>query len=54
MARLKAKLAQTPDVRQDLVDRVRAEIENGTYDTIEKVRAAAERLLAELREDGFL
>ncbi len=54
IARLKAKLAEAPSVRQELVDRVKAEIENGTYDTIDKVRQAAERLLAELREDGIL
>lgn len=54
IARLKAKLAALPDVRESLIARVTAEIEAGTYDTIDKVRIAAERLLAELREDGVL
>jgi len=54
IARLKAKLAQVPEVRQELVDRIRSEIEAGSYDTIDKVQAAAEKLLAELKEEGFL
>ncbi len=53
IARLKAKLASLPEVRHDLVERIRAEIEAGTYDTIEKVHKAAERLLQELKEEGF-
>ena len=54
IARLKAKLAEVPEIRQELIDRVKAEIEAGSYDTIDTVRAAAEKLLAELREDGIL
>ena len=54
LARLKAKLATVPELREDLVNRVKAEIEAGTYDTIDKVQIAAEKLLAELREDGIL
>ena len=54
IARLKAKLAAVPEVRQELVERVRAEIEAGSYDTIDKVTSAAEKLLAELKEDGIL
>ena len=54
MARLKAKLAAAPEIRQELVARVRAEIEAGSYDTIDKVKTAAEKLLAELKEDGIL
>ncbi len=38
-ARLLSKLKDLPDVRQDLVSRVRAEIANGTYDTPDKVDA---------------
>jgi hypothetical protein len=36
--------ADTSEVRQDLVDRVRAEIAAGTYDTEEKWEAALDRL----------
>jgi len=53
IARLKAKLASIPEVRHELIERIRAEIEAGTYDTIEKVQKAAERLLEELKEEGF-
>lgn len=42
-----AKLADMPDVRQELVGHVRAEIEAGTYDTLEKV----DQLLDELAQD---
>jgi anti-sigma28 factor (negative regulator of flagellin synthesis) len=37
-----------PDVRQELVARVKAEIEAGTYETPEKLEIAARRLLEEL------
>ena len=48
-ARLKSLLARVPDVRQDLIERVRAEIEAGTYETEEKLDIALGRLLDELR-----
>ena len=54
VARWKAKLAETPAIRQELVDAVRAEIEAGSYDTIDKIQVAAEKLLDELKEDGFI
>ena len=54
VARWKAKLAAVPEIREELVNAVRAEIEAGTYDTIDKIHVAAERLLAELKEDGVL
>ena len=38
-------------IRQDLVDRVRKEIADGTYDTEEKWEAALERLLEQLNSD---
>ena len=38
-------------IRQDLVDRVRKEIEAGTYETEEKWEAALERLLEHLHDD---
>ncbi len=47
-ARLLSKLKDLPDVRQDLVDQVRSEIEAGTYETPEKVDAAVEALLQDL------
>jgi anti-sigma28 factor (negative regulator of flagellin synthesis) len=39
--------AQEP-VRQELIDRVRAEIEAGTYESPEKLDAAVRKLLGEL------
>lgn len=37
-----------PEVRAELVDRVRAEIAAGTYETPEKLQRAVERMLEEL------
>ncbi len=48
-ARLLARLKQLPEVREDLVARVRAEIAAGTYETPEKVDAALERLSIDLQ-----
>lgn len=39
-----------PDIRADLVYRVRAEIASGTYDTPEKMELALRRLLEEFGE----
>jgi Anti-sigma-28 factor, FlgM len=39
------------DVRQDLVARVRQEIQAGTYDTMEKLEAALDRLADRLTAD---
>lgn len=47
-ARLKSLLAKVPEVRQDLVDRVRAELAAGTYETEEKLDTAIDRLLDDL------
>lgn len=47
-AQLLAKLHALPDVRQDLVDRVRAEIQAGTYETQERLEAALEGLMDDL------
>ena len=52
IARWKARLAEVPSIRRSLVDEVRATIEAGTYETEEKIRTAAEKILAELREEG--
>jgi flagellar biosynthesis anti-sigma factor FlgM len=46
-AQLLSRLAELPDVRQDLVDRVKAEIADGGYDTPDKV----DQLLDELAHD---
>lgn len=44
-AQLLAKLSDLPDVRKDLVDRVRAEIASGDYETPEKLDAAVDGLI---------
>ena len=49
-AQLLAKLAELPDVREDLVQRVRAEIAAGTYETDEKIDAALEALIEDLSD----
>ncbi|MFK7883517.1 MAG: flagellar biosynthesis anti-sigma factor FlgM [Phycisphaerales bacterium] len=38
-------------VRMDLVDRIRNEIEQGSYETPEKVEAAIDELMSEYAED---
>ncbi len=43
-----SKLRAMPDVRQDLIDEVRAQIAKGAYDTPEKLEAALDALLDEL------
>jgi hypothetical protein len=40
-----------PDIRPDLVERIRREIAEGTYETPEKWQAALDRLLERLAED---
>ena len=52
LARLKAKLAELPDIREDLVAAIREEIENGTYDTSDKVDEAVEKIYQELKSEG--
>ena len=47
-ARLAEQVRQMPEVRQELVDRVRAQIASGTYDTPDKLDLAVERLLDEI------
>jgi len=44
-ARLLSKLADLPGVRQDVVDRVKTEIELGDYDTPDRVDAALDALI---------
>ena len=47
-ASLAAKIEQIPDVRADLVARVRQEIAAGTYETPERIDAAVEKLMEDL------
>jgi negative regulator of flagellin synthesis FlgM len=47
-AQLLSKLHELPDVRQDLVDRVKNEIASGTYETPDKLDAALESLSEDL------
>ena len=49
-AQLLSKISDLPDVRQDVIDRVRAEIEAGTYETPERLDKAAEALAQELQD----
>lgn len=43
-----SKLLNSPEVRHDLVDRVRQEIDSGSYETPEKVEALLDELIADL------
>jgi negative regulator of flagellin synthesis FlgM len=46
-ARLASKLADVPPVRSELIARVKAEIQAGTYETSEKLDMAIDRLMDE-------
>ena len=48
MGQLLDKVHELPDIRSDLVARIRAEIAAGTYETEEKLQVALERLLDEI------
>ncbi|NIL96660.1 MAG: flagellar biosynthesis anti-sigma factor FlgM [Planctomycetales bacterium] len=43
-----SRIGELPDVRQERVDQIRAEIANGTYETQEKLDLAIARLLEEI------
>jgi negative regulator of flagellin synthesis FlgM len=47
-ARLLSKLAALPEVRQDLIDDIRARIVAGTYDTPERLEDALDAMISEL------
>ena len=47
-ARLVEQAQQIPEIRQDKVDAIRAQIANGTYETPEKLDLAVSRLLDEI------
>ncbi len=50
LAEWSRKAREMPEVRRDLVDRVRAEIDAGQYETPEKLDAAVDRLLEDLAD----
>ena len=47
VAQLLSRVAQLPDIRQDRVEQIRAEIAAGLYETPEKLNAAVDKLLEE-------
>ncbi|HOF18898.1 MAG TPA: flagellar biosynthesis anti-sigma factor FlgM [Phycisphaerae bacterium] len=47
-ARLAARIEEIPPVRAELVERVKAEIAAGTYETPERIEIAVDRLMEEL------
>lgn len=47
VAKLAAQVHAVPDVRVDLVTRVKAEIEAGTYETQERIDVTVDRLMGE-------
>lgn len=47
-AQLASQVRDIPDVRQDVVDRIRGEIRSGTYETDAKLDVALSRLLDEI------
>jgi len=47
-ARLAEQVRDLPEIRQDLVDRIRAQIASGTYETSDKLDSAVERLMDEI------
>ncbi len=47
-ARLVEQAKQAPDIRQDRVQAIRAQIASGTYETAGKLNVAVDRLLNEI------
>ena len=47
-ARFLARLRDLPDVRQDVIDRARASIDAGAYDSPDVLNTTADRLAADL------
>jgi len=47
-ARLAAKVQELPEIRAELVQRVKAELAAGTYETPERLEIAVDRLMDEL------
>ena len=52
VARLAAKLHEIPPIRTELVERVKAELAAGTYETQERLEITVERLMEELFPQG--
>jgi len=50
IAQLAAKIQELPPIRTELVERVKAEIAAGTYDTPERMDIALNRLMDELAD----
>lgn len=50
MAQMLSRLAQFPDVRQDLVERIRRQIADGSYETPEKLDTTVQNLLDDLSQ----
>ena len=48
LAKLAARIQEVPEVRSELVERVKAEIAAGTYETPERLEIAVQRLMEEL------
>ncbi len=48
VAKLAAKISEIPEVRTELIERVKTELAAGTYETSEKLEIAVERLLEDL------
>ncbi len=48
IARFRSQLASLPEVRQNVIDRVRAEIEAGDYESADKIEAAIDALVEDL------
>lgn len=47
-AQLLSKMSDLPDVRQDVIDRVRTEIDLGIYETDDKIEASIDALADDL------
>ena len=47
-SRLVEQVSRIPDIREDRVNEIRAQIEAGTYETDDKIQLAVERLLDEI------
>lgn len=48
-ARLLGKLRDVPPLRQEKIDAIRQQIDDGTYETEDKLQVAIERLLEDLQ-----
>ena len=50
-AQLAAKVHAVPEIRQELVERVKADIASGTYETPARIERAVSKLMEELLSD---